>query len=102
DTEMIESGGTPRSPRIDVQADIAVAYGDSARWPGLGRCPHAEDSLVELRQLGIIVADDGNVVDLREHVTSLPSTLRRSSRWLSLPDFLVEGDRNCAALQRCP
>ncbi len=67
DAEMVEPGGTSGAARIDVQADIAVAHRDRPARPRLVRGLHAERRDIELRELGVVLADDGDVIDLREH-----------------------------------
>jgi hypothetical protein len=77
DAEMIETGRTPGAPGIDVEPDIAVAHRHRPRGPRLGRSRHAEHRLVELAQLGVVLADDGDVVELGEH-TGLPVDISRT------------------------
>ena len=67
DAEMIEPGGTAGAARIDVEADIAVAHGHGAAGAGLVGGLHAEHGLVELRELRVVFADDGDVIDLGKH-----------------------------------
>ena len=88
DAEMVEAGGAPGAARIDVQADIAVAHRDRPARPGLVRGLHAERRDVELRELGVVFADDGDVIDLREH-SCLPAGRPDSSvvEWRIVPDF---------------
>ncbi len=62
---MVEAGGAAGAARIDVEADVTVADRDRrGRALQLGRL-HAEDGLIELGELCVIVADDGDVIDLR-------------------------------------
>ena len=68
---MVEAGRTPGAPRIDVEADIAVAHRHCPGGPRLGRGRHAEHRLVELAQLGVVLAHDGDMIELGEH-TGLP------------------------------
>src|SRR5262249_2641608 len=70
DTEMVEPGWAPGAPRIDVQPDISIAHRPRSRGTRLRRRGHAEDRLVELAQLRIVLADDGDVIKLGEHETS--------------------------------
>ena len=71
DAEMVESGRASGPARIDVEAGIAVAQRASARRAVLARWRHGEHRLVELRELGVVLADDGDVVELGEHARPL-------------------------------
>ena len=66
DAEMIEARRAARAARVDVQANVSVAHRHGARGARARRRAHAEHSLVELGELGVVFADDGDVVDLRE------------------------------------
>src|SRR5215831_1282686 len=68
DAEMIETGGASSAAGIDVEPHIAVADRDRAPHPRLGRGSHAEDCLVELGKLCVVITDDGDVIDFRKHV----------------------------------
>src|SRR5713101_5074992 len=61
------SSPAARAARVDVEADIAVAHRDGAAGPRLLRGLHAEDGAIELLQQRIVLADDGDVIDFREH-----------------------------------
>src|SRR5262249_29958170 len=76
--EMVEPGAPAGAARIDVEPDIAVAHRDGAAGPRLGRRRHAEHRAVELLEYRVVLADDGDVVDLREHAV-LPDGARRCS-----------------------
>jgi hypothetical protein len=67
DAEVIEPGLASGAARIDVEPDIAVADRLRAAGPRLVRRAHAEHRLIEQRRLGIVFADDGDVIDLGEH-----------------------------------
>src|SRR5258705_2753413 len=67
DAEMVEPRRTPGLARVDVEADIAVAYRDGAVRARLGPRRHAEERLVERCEQRISFADDGDVIDLRKH-----------------------------------
>src|SRR5467141_3571493 len=65
--EVIEPGRAARLARIDVQSHVTVADRDRALRAGVGRGLHAEHGLVEPALQGVLVADDGDVLDLRGH-----------------------------------
>src|SRR5262249_10483388 len=67
EAEMVEAGRTPGAARIDVEADIAVTHRNRLGGADERRVPHAEHSLIEFAELGVIVAADGDVVDLGKH-----------------------------------
>src|SRR6266581_1687036 len=64
-SEVIEPGRAARLARIDVQSHVAVADRDRALRARVGRGLHAEHGLVEPALQGVLVADDGDVPDLR-------------------------------------
>src|SRR5262245_32411737 len=66
--KMIEAGGASSAAGIDVEPHIAVAHRDRAPHPRLGRGSHAEHRLVELGKLGVVVTDNGDMIDFRKHV----------------------------------
>src|SRR5215204_1442588 len=87
--EMVEAGGAAGATRIDVEPDIAIAHRHRAAGTGLVGCRHAECGLVELRQLRVIVTDNGNVIDLREHASLLARWAAHGDKMMrpNLPDF---------------
>ena len=75
---MIETGLPPGATRIDIEPDIAVADRLGARRARFVRGAHAEYRLIEQGRFGIIVADNGDVIDLGEHRRLLPLFDNRS------------------------
>src|SRR5258706_11475106 len=67
EAEMVEAGGAARLARVDVEADIAVAHGDRALGARVGRRLHAKNGLVESAQQRVLVAHDGDVLELGGH-----------------------------------
>ena len=66
--EMIDSLHVAVASRNEVQTHIAVADGDRRCRAALARRRQPEHGLVELAERVVLVADDGHVIDLGEHV----------------------------------
>src|SRR5258706_2812511 len=65
--EVVEPRRAARLARIDVETHVAIADGHGSLRPLVGSTPHAEHRLVESALERVLVADDGDVLDLRRH-----------------------------------
>src|SRR5215204_3124221 len=86
---MVEPCRATGAARINVQADIAVADSDGATGACLVGGLHAEGGLIELRQLRVIVTDNGDMIDLREHASLLARWAAHGDKMMrpNVPDF---------------
>ena len=82
--EVIEARRPAGLARVDVEPDVAIAHSDRALGPRIGRGAHAERRFVELALHGVVVADQGNVLELGCHQDARPKMSRNSrSYWLN-------------------
>jgi len=74
DAEMIEPRPAPAAPRDQRHAEIAVTDRDRADFArGVARCLEPEHRAVEHPEQRVVVARDGQMIELAEH-WSLPAS----------------------------
>src|SRR5262245_25538335 len=71
ETKMFQPGLPSQFLRNDVHTDITVTDRYGALGPGRFGCFHPEQSFVEPAEQYVVVADNSEVFDLGEHVSSL-------------------------------
>ena len=75
-SKMIDPFNIPVAARDQIQSGITIANRDGRSRPALARRFEAEHGFVEFAQHGIARADDGHMIDLREHCQSLAGQSR--------------------------
>src|SRR5258706_280817 len=78
EADVMEPRRTAGLARVDVEADVAVAHRHRALGPRIGRGAHAERGFVELALHGVVVADEGDVLELGGHQGARPKISRNS------------------------